>query len=119
VTYRGDVLAPRFEPPYVAVIFSNVRTASDDAGYGATADEMEALAAEQPGFLGIESARDPRTRAGITVSYWVDAAAAGAWRRVAEHLVAQRRGRDEWYESYRLRVAVVERDASFERSGHR
>ena len=69
---------------------------------------MDALAAEQPGYLGIESARaDPL---GITVSYWVDEAAAAAWKQVAEHLVAQERGRSAWYDDYRVRVATVTRD---------
>ncbi|MGL5809147.1 MAG: antibiotic biosynthesis monooxygenase family protein, partial [Nocardioides sp.] len=58
------------EPPYTAVIFTSVRT-SGDRGYADTALEMERLAAEQPGYLGIEAAREAGGR-GITVSYWVD-----------------------------------------------
>jgi heme-degrading monooxygenase HmoA len=68
---------------------------------------MEALAAEQPGYLGFESARG---ELGITVSYWTDEGAARAWKQVAAHLVAQRRGRLDWYADYRVRVAVVQRD---------
>jgi heme-degrading monooxygenase HmoA len=68
---------------------------------------MEALAAEQPGYLGIEAARDGL---GITVSYWLDEASAQAWKQVAAHLVAQQRGRETWYADYRVRVAVVHRD---------
>ncbi len=71
------------------------------------AASMEALAKEQPGFLGIESARDSL---GITVSYWADQQAARGWKQVAAHLVAQRRGREVWYQDYRVRVATVERD---------
>lgn len=93
------------EPPYVAVIFTSVRTPGDN-GYAATAKEMEALACRQDGFLGVESARDD---IGITVSYWRDEAAALAWKAVAEHLAAQRRGREEWYADYRVRVATVTR----------
>jgi heme-degrading monooxygenase HmoA len=94
------------EPPYVAVIFTSLRT-EGDAGYAAMSARMEALAAEQPGYLGIEAARDGL---GITVSYWVDEAAARAWKQVAAHLIAQARGRDVWYSDYRVRVAVVHRD---------
>ena len=94
------------EPPYVAVIFTSVRTEGDN-GYAAMSARMDALAAEQPGYLGIEAARD---RIGITVSYWADEASAQAWKQVAEHLVAQQRGRDIWYADYRVRVAVVHRD---------
>jgi len=94
------------EPPYVAVIFTSVRT-DGDAGYAAMSERMTSLAAEQPGYLGIEAARD---RLGITVSYWADEAAARAWKQVAEHLVAQRLGRDVWYSDYRVRFAVVQRE---------
>jgi len=94
------------EPPYVAVIFTSLRTDGDN-GYAAMSAQMEALAAEQPGYLGIESARDGL---GITVSYWADEASAQAWKQVAAHLVAQQRGRDIWYADYRVRVAVVHRD---------
>jgi heme-degrading monooxygenase HmoA len=93
-------------PPYVAVIFTSVRT-DGDHGYAAMADAMERLAREQPGYLGIEAARDG---VGITVSYWRDEASAKAWKEVGAHLVAQRRGREAWYREYRVRVATVTRD---------
>jgi len=99
---------------YTAVIFTSRRTADDDEGYDAMSARMEALAAEQPGFLGIESARGD-DGFGITVSYWADAAAARAWKRHAEHVVAQQLGRSRWYDHYRLRVATVERDEAFAR----
>ena len=67
---------------------------------------MDELARQQPGCLGVESARDGL---GITVSYWIDDAAAAAWKQVAEHLVAQRRGQDSWYADYEVRVATVTR----------
>jgi heme-degrading monooxygenase HmoA len=94
------------EPPYVAVIFTSVRT-DGDHGYAAMAERMDRLAADQPGYLGMEAAR---SGVGITVSYWTDDAAARAWKQVTEHLVAQARGRDVWYSDYRVRVAVVQRD---------
>jgi heme-degrading monooxygenase HmoA len=75
---------------------------------------MEALARVQPGYLGIESARD---RVGITVSYWVDEDDARAWKQVARHLVAQRLGRERWYLDYRVRVATVLRDYGRDDSG--
>jgi heme-degrading monooxygenase HmoA len=101
-----DAPAQTPEPPYTAVIFTSVRTDGDN-GYAETAAELERLAAVQPGFLGIESAR---SELGITVSYWASPEQARAWKRVAEHRAAQRRGRDDWYRSYRVRVAIVERE---------
>lgn len=108
------VFATTPEPLYVAVIFSSIRavgTPESDAAYAATADRMEHLALEQPGYLGIESARG-NDGFGITVSYWADEASARAWGRVAEHVEAQRRGRQEWYASFVTRVATVTRQSS-------
>ncbi len=94
------------EPPYTAVIFSSVRTEGDH-GYAVMAARMQALAAEQPGYLGYESAREDGL--GITVSYWVDETAARAWKQVSEHAIAQQRGREVWYADYQVRVATVQR----------
>lgn len=98
------------EPPYYAVVFSSQRTA-EDRGYAAVADRMVELAAKVPGYLGIESARGA-DRFGITVSYWRDLEAVERWRTDVEHLAAQRRGRNEWYEHFELRIAKVERASS-------
>jgi heme-degrading monooxygenase HmoA len=95
------------EPPYYAVIFTSRRTDVDD-GYGAMGDRMIELAAQQPGFLGIESVRDPGGL-GITVSYWSSLEGIAAWRAHAEHRVAQASGRKKWYAHFELRVARVER----------
>ena len=95
-------------PPYLAVIFSSQRT-SGDQGYAAMAERMVELAREQPGFLGVESARDAEGF-GITVSYWKDEAALAGWKAHAEHAVAQRLGREQWYAAFRLRVCRVERE---------
>ena len=94
-------------PPYTVVIFTSVRPDVADDGYAEAAAEMDALVRRQPGFLGVESAREAL---GITVSYWRDEDAARAWKQVGEHLLAQRRGSREWYSSYRVRVATVVRD---------
>lgn len=97
------------EPPYTAVIFTSQRTTSDEIEYGRAAERMEELAARQPGYLGIESARDPQNRFGITVSYWQTEADARSWKQVADHLEVQRLGAAKWYEAYRVRIAVVGR----------
>ena len=38
-----------------------------------------------------------------------------AWGRHAEHLLAQRAGREKWYECFRLRICRVEAEHGFER----
>jgi heme-degrading monooxygenase HmoA len=98
-------------PPYYAVIFTSLRTPGKN-GYGKMAEAMETLAATQPGFLGIESARDGL---GITVSYWGSPEAIAAWKANAAHLVAQQQGRATWYEEFKVRICRVERDYAFAR----
>src|SRR5262245_47165196 len=107
-----SLLARTPEPPYYAVVFTSVRSPADPEGYAAVADRMVELAAGQPGFLGVESARDAHG-VGITVSYWTSLAAIRKWREQAEHQVAQSKGRSTWYCEYRLRICRVERDLHF------
>lgn len=95
------------EPPYTAVIFRSVR-GDENEGYAETAEAMERLAEQQPGYLGIEGSSDGRTS--VTVSYWTSAETAAAWKEVGEHLAAQRLGAERWYRDYVVRIATVERD---------
>jgi heme-degrading monooxygenase HmoA len=97
------------EPPYWAVVFTSFRTGLDEIGYEKTAARMLELAAEQPGYLGIDSVRDA-DGVGITVSYWSDPESIRKWRNVAEHLAAQEKGRSTWYGDFRLRICRVERE---------
>ncbi|MCC4284106.1 antibiotic biosynthesis monooxygenase [Marinobacter salarius] len=94
------------KPPYYAVIFSSHRTDGDN-GYGEMAERMAELAAQQPGYLGLESAREDL---GITVSYWESLEAIRNWKQNAEHQEAQRLGHQQWYSSFRVRIAKVERE---------
>lgn len=105
------------QPPYYAVIFSSRRNEGDD-GYAEMADKMAALAETMPGYLGVESARGA-DGFGITVSYWESEEAIADWKRNAEHLIAQKLGREKWYENYTTRVARVERAYDMNRTDKR
>ena len=96
----------------VAVIFINTRTAEDEAGYALMAEAMEQFAADQPGYLGIDSVRD-ESGEGITVSYWSSREDIRAWKDVLEHRAAQARGRAQWYTGYQLRICKVEAEHGF------
>ena len=94
------------KPPYYAVIFTSLRT-SDDSGYDDMANRMVELAQQQDGFIGIESARED---VGITVSYWRDLKSIKAWKNNVEHRIAQKKGHESWYSSFKVRISKVERD---------
>lgn len=94
------------KPPYYAVIFTSIKN-EDDEGYAEMAEQMATLAAQQPGYLGMETARE---ELGITVSYWESIDAIKRWKQQADHQQAQRLGRERWYQSYRIRISKVERE---------
>ena len=94
------------KPPYYAVIFTSIRTETDQ-GYNKMAERMIELATLQPGFLGVESARE---EIGITVSYWDSLDAIKHWKMNSEHLEAQQLGHQKWYASFKVRIAKIERD---------
>lgn len=92
----------------IAVIFASRRNGRDAAGYADAVAAMDALAAAQPGYRGMDSTRGA-DGFGITVSYWADDAAALAWRDHPVHAETRDRGRADWYDRYTVTVARVER----------
>jgi heme-degrading monooxygenase HmoA len=105
------MIAKTPEPPYYAVIFTSVRT-NENIGYSDMSDKIDELVQNQPGFLGVESARDG---IGITVSYWKDLESVKQWRDNSEHQVARKKGREIWYNRFMVRIALVEKDYGFEK----
>lgn len=93
----------KHDPPYYAVIFTT--TLSDQQeGYVEMAKKMEELAQQQPGFLGMDSAR---AEIGITISYWASLDAIDLWRKNAEHGKAKALGKSKWYAAYDLKICKV------------
>ena len=97
------------EQPYYAVIFTSIQTENIE-GYSEMAELMEMLARKQPGFIGIESARN---EIGITVSYWKNLESIKTWKANLDHLDAQQKGREKWYSYYKVRISKVEREYEF------
>ncbi|PHS10723.1 MAG: antibiotic biosynthesis monooxygenase [Kordia sp.] len=94
---------------YYAVIFTS-KQQDDDSGYQKMAEQMEALAKKQPGYIGIESAKET---IGITVSYWESLDAIKNWKENSAHLFAQEKGKSDWYSWYKVRICKVEREYEF------
>ncbi|MEN8189365.1 MAG: antibiotic biosynthesis monooxygenase [Thermodesulfobacteriota bacterium] len=87
-------------PPYYAVIFTSLGT-DGDHGYSQMAAKMVESASKQPGFLGVESARED---IGITVSYWLDLESIKKWKMNIEHQKAQKLGREKYYSTFTTRI---------------
>lgn len=97
------------KPPYYAVIFTSHHTGKEQEEYDKTSAEMVALAQKQSGYLGVESVRSD-SGLGITSVYWKDKESIKSWRHHPEHKKAKTRGREIWYEYYKVRIAKVEKD---------
>ena len=99
----------------IVVLFRSklVPTASSD-GYDEMAKEMDDLARTMPGFIDVKSfkAEDGER---LTIVWWQDEETLRAWREQARHRVAQRTGRERWYEYYKMDVAEVIRTNNFDR----
>ncbi len=99
-----NFLNEQYPLPYYAVIFSSTR--NDDSTYDAVAEKLFAIAQEQSGFLGVETAREC---IGITVSYWTSIEAIHLWKHHIAHEQTKKQAA-RWYKSYRLRICKVEVD---------
>jgi heme-degrading monooxygenase HmoA len=96
-------------PPYYAVIFSSLRT-NNDNNYAETNAHMNQLALKQDGFLGME---DASSEISISISYWRDLEAIKTWKENLAHKDAQEKGRQLWYQQYKVRIAFVEHEYEF------
>ena len=101
------LIAKTPEPPYYAVIFTSKNNADKNDSYKEMDKALFDLVQDQEGFLGFESASD---NIGITVSYWSKLSVIQQWKENAEHQIAQKLGKEQWYSAYKVRIAKVERD---------
>ena len=95
----------------IAVIFEVVPAAGRESDYLDTAAAMRPLVEQVEGFISVErfqSLTDPRRL--LALSFFTDEDAVARWRQLPAHRLAQSRGRNGIFDSYRLRVAHVVRD---------
>lgn len=103
------MLAETPRPPYYFLSFTSKLSDVDIAAYSKLGNEIEELAKLQTGFLGVESVKNS-DGFGITISYWDTKDNIKSWKLNAEHLVAQKLGKNKFYDYYHVRIGVVERD---------
>jgi heme-degrading monooxygenase HmoA len=98
----------------IVVLFRSRLTADAGEDYSQMAAEMYGSAKEIPGFIDFKSfkAEDGEH---LSVVWWRDHETLAAWRSHPRHLIAQQAGRAKWYESYKIEIAEIVREGSFER----
>lgn len=93
-----------------AVIFSAV-TAQPDPFYYETVAIMRELAFSKyrcQNFIAVTEGEQE-----IAISYWLNEDDIARWHKDAQHVVAQRLGRESWYKSYRVDVTQIHRTYQF------
>ena len=93
---------------YVVIFRARIR--SFDAEYSAIAARMRELALSEFGCLEFQAVTEGKDE--VALSYWPSEESIRAWKAHPEHLLAQRSGRERWYESYTVQVAQIGREYS-------
>ena len=101
----------------IAVIFEVEPKPGQKENYLELAGKMRSLVEKIDGFISVErfqSLTNPEKL--LSLSFFRDEAALDEWRQLTAHRVAQKKGREEYFANYRLRIASVIRDyGMFER----
>jgi heme-degrading monooxygenase HmoA len=92
----------------VYVVIFRAKVKNFDADYSKTANRMRELALSEFGCIEFKSVTDGCDE--IALSYWPDEQSIRSWKLHPEHLEAQQRGRELWYESYTVQVANIGRE---------
>lgn len=95
----------------IAIIFEVEPAEGQKPSYLEMAARMRPLAEAIPGFISVERFQS-LTHPGklLSLSFWENEDAVTRWRQLAEHRAAQKAGREEMFDDYRLRVVSVIRD---------
>lgn len=97
----------------IAVFRSKLRPGIEDE-FVELGDKMLEIAESMPGFISYKVYHaDDGERASIIE--FASREELRAWREHPQHLAAQQRGRDRYYEKYSLVVSEPERESNFER----
>lgn len=91
-----------------AVIFRSLRTSHSDDLYQEYSEKMEELVKSIDGYIGHHGQRDPKTRLGITISYFDSREAIKKWREHPDHVATQELGRTTFYLWYEVKVVEVQ-----------
>lgn len=97
----------------IAVMFELELEDENKSDYFTIANNLKILLKEIDGFISVErfqSMNNPNKY--LSLSLWRDEEAVRTWRNHFEHQQAQKKGREDIFKIYRLRVADIIRDYS-------
>lgn len=107
---------PAFQPGQVVTVFRSrlAEGYGGDDDYSPTAARMVELGSSMPGFVDFKTfTADDGERVALVT--FADAESQAAWRHQTEHALAQKAGRDRFYDEYSLQVCTCDRVSAFHR----
>lgn len=100
----------------IAVLFEAEALPEAQQRYFQLAADLKPLLADVCGFISIERFESLTTKGKyLSLSWWEDEDAIAVWKQNLMHQVAQQEGKDSVFSFFRIRVACVFRDYSFEK----
>ncbi len=97
----------------VVILKLDLRDDADVEDYRRTSARMHELVEKMPGFISLKEYTSEDGES-IQLARFRDEASLEAWRREPEHLEAQRKGREVYYDHYWVQVLQVIREYEFE-----
>lgn len=94
-----------------AVIFK-AKVGTQNAQYSETVAAMRDLAFNKyncQDFIAVTEGEQE-----IAISYWLSQTDIQNWHKDAQHVIAQRLGREKWYSAYTVEVVEIKRSYSFD-----
>jgi heme-degrading monooxygenase HmoA len=99
----------------IVVLFWSKLTGSAGEDYSSMAMEMVERARATPGFVDFKTFKSEDGER-LSIIHWQDEDTMRLWATDARHRLAQKLGREKWYQYFRLEVATVARGWDFHRS---
>jgi heme-degrading monooxygenase HmoA len=95
----------------IAVIFEVHPEKEGKDEYLVIAAGLREFLKDRPGFISIERFQSlVDENKVLSLSFWESEEAVEVWRNLLEHRIAQKKGKKELFENYRIRIAHVLRD---------
>lgn len=100
----------------IVTLFRSRLDPAQAEAYAALSKAMKALVDTMPGLVSYKTfeARDGER---ITIVEFADEQSHNAWRDLPAHQHAMRRGKEVFYEEYKVQVCELLRESSFQRPG--
>lgn len=91
---------------YAVIFIAEILELDDE--YSRMATQMRDIAMQRYGCTEFVACTEGDRE--VAISYWQNEQDICQWKKDAQHMVAQKKGREKWYRHYRVQVAKITRE---------